>query len=31
MLDSSEPVRRWIHRMAGIVLLLTGCITSSTF
>jgi formate dehydrogenase gamma subunit len=24
MLGSSEPVRRWIHRIAGIVLLLTG-------
>ncbi len=24
MLGSSEPVRRWIHRVAGIVLLLTG-------
>jgi len=24
MLGSSEPVRRWIHRIAGVVLLLTG-------
>jgi formate dehydrogenase gamma subunit len=24
MLGSSEPIRRWIHRIAGIVLLLTG-------